>query len=198
MIAFDFDGVVSDTHHVFRGHFFDRFGVVIGKEEEQFNFNFVHLEEHPDYKPWWWDEIPVALTKYQHICPPYRGAIEALDAIRVQFDLPFIQIITAREPSIAVMTVTYLWCTQNFTFPFKIDFCATSEEKSEIIDLHEIDYFVDDRLKTANSLAPKLKVSYLLNRNWNKGRKIATKVKRVNTLWEMKNHMEKRISLPSD
>jgi uncharacterized HAD superfamily protein len=192
MIGIDFDGVICDVHHIFRGHYFDRFGVILDREEEQSTFEFKSMITHPDYSPVWWDEIPVAISKYQHIAPPYKGAIEALDAIRVQFDLPFIQIITAREPSIAVMTVTHLWCANNFPFPYQIDFCATSEEKADVMAMHDIEYFIDDRLKTANTLAPGLKVSYLLERNWNKRRKVAKNVKRVKTIWAMKNHIQSR------
>lgn len=190
MIAFDFDGVVCDVHHIFRGHFWDTFGVIIDKESEQNTFEFGGLREDENYEDWWWDEIPVAIAKYQHICPPYKFAIDAMRKIYFTFDLPYIQIVTAREPSKAVMQVTQLWCQQNFTFPYKIDFCASSEEKTEILELMEIKYFVDDRFKTAQSLAPILRTSYLLNQSWNKRKTpLLPNVERIDTLWDMNHHL---------
>jgi hypothetical protein len=188
MIAFDFDGVVCDVHHIFRGHFFDRFGVIVKKEDEQKNFDFTTVEG--EFPSTWWNEIPVAITKYQHIAPPYVGAIAALRAMYMDFDLEFIQIITAREPSEAVKQVTRLWCQNNFTFPFQIDFCASSEEKFEIIKLMEIKYFIDDRFKTVQSLAPILKTCFLLNREWNiRDAELHENVERVESIWAMRSHL---------
>jgi hypothetical protein len=189
MIGFDFDGVICDVQHIFRGHFFDKFGVVIDTAETQPTYGF-SIEDSPDFEPWWWDEIPVAIAKYQHICPPFAGAIYALEAIYTHFTLPYIQIITAREASNAVMQVTRLWCDQNFTFPYQIDFCATSDEKTELIGFFDIKYYIDDRFKTAQELAPKLKISYLMNRKWNeRDTPLNSNVERVDTLWQMKNHL---------
>ena len=191
MIAFDFDGVVCDVHHIFRGHFFDKFGAICAKEIEQKSYEFEGLQDMPTYEPWWWDEIPVAIAKYQHICPPFKGAISAMEVIYNHFELPHIQIITAREPSKAVMQVTRLWCQQNFTFPYQIDFCATSEEKTDLMKLFEVEYYIDDRFKTAQSLAPHLKYSYLLNQRWNKrDDALLPNVERVDTIWQMMRHLE--------
>jgi hypothetical protein len=189
MIAFDFDGVVCDVHHIFRGHFFDRFGVIVHKDYEQRSYNFDGIKQAPNYEPWWWDEIPVAIAKYQHICPPFKGAIEAMLAIYNTFELEYVQIVTARVS--ATRQVTDLWCRQNFTFPYKIDYCDASEEKADILKLMDIEYYVDDRFKTAQELAPNLKYSYLLNSPWNKRETpLLPNVERINTLWDMKRHLE--------
>jgi hypothetical protein len=179
MIAFDFDGVICDVHHIFRGHFFDKWGITINKEEDQDTFEFTPTDgKFPDK---WWEEIPVAIA---------RGAIWALDCIQCMSDEP-IQIITAREPSQAVMRVTRDWCDKLFTFPYRIDFCATSEEKDDILDLMQIEYYVDDRYKTVNSLAKNINTCFLMERPWNRGRKLAGNVVEIKTLWEMRNGLEK-------
>jgi hypothetical protein len=191
MIAFDFDGVICDVHHIFRGHFWDRFKVILNREADQHIYDFQGVKESPDYEPWWWGEIPVAITRYQHICPPFQDAIEAMRSIYLAFDLEYIQIITAREASEAVMRVTDLWCRQNFTFPFKIDYCDSADEKADILKLMDIDYFIDDRFKTVQEVAPNLKYSYLLNQNWNmRDDTLLPNVKRVDTIWDMKHHLD--------
>jgi hypothetical protein len=191
MIGFDFDGVVCDVHHILRGHFFDKFGVIVSREKDQKRYEFGGFTNSSKFKPWWWDEIPVAIAKYQHICPPFAGAIEAMRKIYFDYDLEHIQIITAREPSKAVMQVTRLWCQQNFTFPYRIDFCATSEEKTELIQFFKLKYFIDDRFKTAQDLAPYLKCSYLLNQTWNnRDTVLLSNVERVNTIWDMHRHLQ--------
>jgi hypothetical protein len=197
MIAFDFDGVICDVHHIFRGHFWDRFGVIVHKDCDQHTYDFDGIKEAPDYEPWWWDEIPVAIAKYQHICPPFKGAIEAMSAMYYAFDLEYIQIVTARDSGDAVKQVTDLWCRRYFTFPYKIDYCDISEEKADILKLMDIEYFVDDRFKTAMTLAPNLKYSYLLNQTWNKRETppLRSNVERINTLWDMKRHLDLNVAL---
>lgn len=182
-IAFDFDGVICDVHHIFRGHFWDMFHHNIAKEHDQKDFNFT-LTDSPNYESWWWQEIPVAIVKYQHIAPPVHGSIEALQ--KIYDDYGTIQIITAREPSNAVMQVTKLWCEQVFDFEYDITFLATSEAKYAVMKEKGIEYFVDDRLKTANEAAPQLKKSFLFNAPWNRKRPTALNVWRVNDLMEMK------------
>ena len=194
MIAFDFDGVICDTHHIFRGHFWDRFGVNCQREVEQDTYE-INLKDSEYYEPWWWDEIPVAITKYQHICPPHTGAIEAMRQMYFDYDMPYIKIVTAREPSNAVMGVTQLWCRRNFNFPYDISFCSSPDEKAHIMKKLDIRYFVDDRFKTAQELAPNLKYSYLLNRKWNEREApLLPNVERINTLWDMKRHLDLNVA----
>lgn len=192
-IAFDFDGVISDTYHIFRGHFFDVFGENIEKESDHISFD-LGLSNFEGYEPWWWHEIPVAITRYQHICPPIHGSIQAINAIYMAFDMEYVQIITAREPSHAVMQVTKLWCHQNLPFPTEIEFVSKSSEKLEFIEKTGIEYFVDDRFKTAAALAPVLHYSYLLNSPWNhRHTPLPMNVVRVDNLWEMKNHLQETV-----
>jgi len=186
MIAFDFDGVISDTYHIFRGHFWDVFGENIDTELNHKSFD-MGLSKFEGYEPWWWKEIPVAITRYQHICPPIHNSIEAINSIYYDYDMEYILIITAREPSDAVMQVTKLWCHQNLPFPTEIEF---SEDKLEVIKRRNVRYFIDDRFKTAQDLSSVLQYSYLLNSPWNlRDTPLNDNVIRVNTIWEMKNHM---------
>lgn len=190
-IAFDFDGVICDVHHIFRGHFWDMFGHNIAKEEDQKDFQFT-LPASPHYEHWWWREIPVAIVKYQHISPPVHGSIEALESIYKKYGT--IQIITAREPSDSVMQVTKLWCEKTFPFEYDITFLGKSEEKYSVMKEKGIEYFVDDRYKTAQEAADQLKVSFLFNAPWNDSqyRKgfLKCNVYRVNNLFEMKYYLD--------
>ncbi|RKX17825.1 MAG: hypothetical protein DRP51_10210 [Candidatus Zixiibacteriota bacterium] len=194
MIAFDFDGVISDTYNIFRGHFWDVFGFAIDKENDHYSFD-LGLGRSEYYEEWWWREIPVAITKYQHICPPIKESIEAMTALYNSEHCiadENILIITAREPSDAVMQVTKLWCSQNLPFPVDIEFCASSADKFEVIQRRGVTHFIDDRFKTAQVLSPVLEHSYLLNSPWNTGRvePLNYNVRRVDTIWGMKLHMD--------
>ena len=74
-LGFDFDGVISDTYNIFRGHFYDMYNVDMGSDRDHHNFEFkVYGVESDEY----WKEIPVAIAMYQHICPPVRGSIEGM------------------------------------------------------------------------------------------------------------------------
>ena len=192
-IAFDFDGVICESYNIFRGHFWDMFGHAIAKEADHHVYEMT-LSEDPMYEPWWWREIPVAIAKYQHICPPVNGSLVALHKISRDFHGVPIQIITAREPSDAVKQVTYLWCDLNFTFDYEITFCSTSEDKLAIMKEKNIEYYVDDRFKTAVELAPIMKRSYLFNAPWNiRDDKLPANVKRIDSLWEMRADLNYRI-----
>ena len=57
--------------------------------------------------------------------------------------------------------------------------------------LFEIQYYIDDRFKTAQSLAPHLKYSYLLTRRWNiRDTALLPNVERVDTIWDMDRHLQ--------
>lgn len=190
--AFDFDGVICDVHHIFRGHYWDMFGTIIAKEDQQTDFSFT-ITESEYFEDWWWDEIPVAIARYQHICPPYAGALECLKSFYKDYGEP-IHIITARETSNAVMQVTRLWCEQAFDFDYEITFTPTSEAKTDILVEADVAYFIDDRFKTAQALADVVDTSYLLNRKWNERETpLKDNVERVNSLWEMKKSLDEKL-----
>jgi uncharacterized HAD superfamily protein len=183
-IGFDFDGVICDTHHIYRGHFFDCFGHVCEQPHNQKQYTF-DIIDNEFYEPDWWREIPVAIVKYQHICPPFPGAIEALKAFADSIDE--ICIVTAREDSDAVRQVTNLWCHQNFDFAFDIHYVGTPEDKDETLQRLGITHFVDDRFKTAVHIAEFINTSFILNQPWNRRRdKVPGNVIRIDSLWEMK------------
>lgn len=187
-IAFDFDGVICDAYNIFRGHYFDCFGHNMEPEEEHHQFEF-DIVNNDCFEDWWWKEIPVAIAQYQHIAPPTPGSPEALKAFYQTFGE--VIIITAREPSDAVMQVTKHWCDAVFEFPYEIHFVASSQEKRKEMLRLGIKYYVDDRLKTAIELSEILHTSYLFNRPWNTNRLHGKdNIKRVDSLWQMKSHLD--------
>lgn len=185
-IAFDFDGVICDAYDIFRGHYFELFGhnMETVQDHKQFEFDIIHNEHFED---WWWKEIPVAIAQYQHIAPPTHGSSEALKAFYEKYGE--VVIITAREPSDAVMQVTKLWCDKVFDFPYEIHFVASSSEKKKAIMREGIRYYIDDRFKTAQSLSEILHYSFLFDRPWNRRPIIYDNVIRVGTLWQMMEHL---------
>lgn len=191
-IAFDFDGVISDVYHIFRGHYWDMFGFNMETRNDHHRFEF-NLKESEFYEDWWWKEIPVAIAQYQHICPPIQESIEALKAIYEKYG--DIVIITAREPSDAVMQVTKLWCEKVFDFPYEIHFVADSKQKKRELMRLGIIYYVDDRWKTAQHLSEILDISFLFDSPWNRGRKeqLNENVIRIDSLWRMKDILDAQL-----
>ncbi len=189
MIAFDFDGVICNTNPILEGHFFDIYGENVKKNQTIYEFKTV--KPNPCFDETYWQEIPVAIVNYQHIAPAVHGSIEALEAFWVDYDMDYIQIITARESSLSVKQVTYNWCDRHFRFPYKIRYCDNSEDKQQIMLDMGVDIFVDDRFKTAQCLSSVLSVSYLFNQPWNKrDTKLNDNVQRINSLWEMKHDLD--------
>lgn len=199
-IAFDFDGVICDSHNAFRGHFWDIFGYNIPTFSDLKTYS-LGIEHCEFYEPWWWKEIPVALARYQHICPPIHNSIEALEAISKQ---PYIEdeeivIITARENADAVRQVTNLWCHLNFNFNFDIHYCGTPEGKYEIFQDLGIEYYVDDRFKTCQEIIdfPSMKVAFMFNAPYNKDygdrESLKSRVYRIESLWDMKKYLDNQL-----
>jgi phosphoglycolate phosphatase-like HAD superfamily hydrolase len=187
-IAFDFDGVICDAYNIFRGHYFDMFGHNMEPEDEHERFEF-DIVNNPHFEDWWWKEIPVAIAQYQHVAPPTPGSVEALRAFYIKYGE--VVIITAREPSDAVMQVTKLWCDKVFDFPYEIHFVASSHEKKKEMLRLGIRHYVDDRFKTAVNLSEILHTSFLFNRPWNGNRLHGMdNIKRVDTLWQMKEILD--------
>lgn len=159
-IAFDFDGVICNSYDVFRGHFYDVYGYDMGSAEEHHCFKFNIPYE--DY----WKEIPVAITRYQHIMPGIQDSINTLIAYYEQIKTP-IHIITAREPSQAVMQVTHKWLKKHLKVPYTCDFLSSSKAKKDFILQHEIQYFVDDRRKTCINLSEVVDYCFMFKQPWN-------------------------------
>ena len=191
-IAFDFDGVISDSYFIFRGHYFDMFGHNMEAEKDHhcFEMDIVH---NPLFEDWWWKEIPVAIAQYQHIAPPIHESAEALKAFYDYYGE--VVIITAREPSDAVMQVTKQWCDKVLDFPYEIFFVATSRDKKNAMMREGIKYYVDDRWYTCQMLSEILTISFLFDRPWNdishRSEVLANNVIKVDSLWTMFENLKR-------
>lgn len=181
-VGFDFDGVISDTYNIFRGHFWDAFDIDIGSWQNQRKFMFdapgIPFEKQ-------WAEIQVAIIKYQQLCPACEGSIEALQNYHNKRERP-IYILSAREPSSTMEMVTRTWLDKHLKIPYELQLVDMSEDKRAILIDREIKYYVDDRFKTVNELADILDISFLFRQPRNFGRTITKQnIKRVDNLTEM-------------
>lgn len=166
MIGFDFDGVISDTYSIFRGHFYDVYGVDMGNEFDHHSYEFIVEGVSPeDY----WKEVPVAIAMYQHICPAVKGSIEGMTRYydtEINERKP-LQIITAREPSQPVMQATYKWLNKHLPVPYEVTFLRSSTEKKFTIMDKGINYFIDDKRSTCIELSEIIPLSFMLKQPWN-------------------------------
>jgi len=123
---------------------------------------------------------------------PIKSSINALPKILEFFNQKYIPIITSRNKNL--FNCTKEWCYNNLTVPFQLFFTdGIDADKLKIILENDIHYFVDDRFKTANDIAPFIKTSFLINYEWNFDRDVHPNVIRQNNLTQVLKHLKDKL-----
>jgi len=178
MIGFDLDGTLFDTMTAMRQIFLSKFNYDIG------DTNCYDISV-PDIKPKYIVyAIHEAIIKYNDQILPYPDTKIALKKIVKITKQPII-IITARNRELTELT-THQLCKKYILpiSPYKIYWASSSQKKEMIMNLG-LDYFVEDRLRTANDCAPFLNRVFLLTRPWNWGRPTMPNVNRTRYLTDV-------------
>lgn len=190
MIALDIDGVVADSIKLLRTIIRYNYGINI--DDHILTYQIPEIYPSLDIGALFEDVI----LNFGHAVEPYSDAIEACQLLLEKNSFPLI-FLTARRESLKELTKD--WIAQNLRLP-KDSFSVIlrgSKDKQLYIKNSGIQFFVEDRLRTANQIAEieSVEKSYLINRKWNIGRDVHTKVVRKNNLLEcVKDYLKTNIN----
>jgi len=180
--AFDLDGVICDTHNVFRLEFLKKYGWDINtppKRSGKITYK-IHI---PNVKDKDIGQIiyETIVSKWKDTLP-YNDAQEALNLFYSYYRRP-VTIVTARSDSLnGVIDATNMWLKANFpTIEFEV-FYKNHKNKAIFLKESKFDTFVEDRLQNANEVSECVRRVFLINRLWNVGRETKPKVIRVSSL----------------
>lgn len=177
MIAFDLDDVLVDCVPIIRFVIKRDYGYDINKIKE-YSINIPEIQDITEY-------IRCMIKNFSYCMKPSKGAKEAIQRLAKEEK---IIIITARDRNI--LDCTKKWIEDNLEITnFSIINKSTPEAKYTYIKGSGIQYFVEDRLKTANLVSEieTVKKVYLINQNWNIGRDTNPKVVRMDGIISVVN-----------
>jgi len=157
-IAFDLDSTLVDLTTVFNTVLDEMFP---GHRKLNVDSFQIHTEPALTNKEIWWVFYEV-FPRVKDL-KPFPGAIETLEKL-YQYTGDPISIITARPMNFATETYRLVHRIMG-SIPYSLHITQDSREKIKY--LHGIDYFVDDRRRTAIELAENGKHVYLVDRPWN-------------------------------
>jgi len=176
-IAFDLDGVVIDIFPQMRQLFIDEWGHDV-VPHKQFNF-MIPGKSSAEVKALWYHSLETLTVTSK----PLGNSIRHLRWFFMQTGEP-VCFITARNDRLRECTydwlLTHLGDTQ-----FEVNHIGDSD-KAGFIKEFGIKYFVDDRFRNINQIAPHVETAFLFNQTWNHGRLMMhNNVKRVNCLGDV-------------
>jgi len=179
MIALDIDGVCADSISLLRSIIRYSYGIDINDHIS--SYRIPELFPTLDIGAFFED----CIINFCHAVEPYPDVKYACQLLLEKNSFPLI-FITARRESLKELTEE--WIRDKLSLP-KNSFSVIlrgSKDKQLYIKNSGIEFFVEDRLRTANQIAeiPTVKKSYLINRQWNEGRETHSKVVRKNNLLE--------------
>jgi uncharacterized HAD superfamily protein len=113
---------------------------------------------------------------------PYHDAVKYIPTL--DQDLGPITFLTARDTKYNKQTLN--WLHKHFKISFILA-NKQSDEKLDFLKKYEYTTIIEDRLKTANLITETDNgiTTYLINRQWNTGRKTNSKIIRINSLCEV-------------
>jgi uncharacterized HAD superfamily protein len=188
-IAYDFDGVLCDTMPAFIQYWQEKYSWTIWEHTTN-TFN-MPLPEDYDYSKIHGD-IVEAVNLYQPYLQPYAFAMEMVREIAREYNEQPI-IITARRPE--NVEVTRSWLKAYLGIPFTLISTGekgkgSGENKPDVIAEHKIQYFVEDRFKTCNSIKS-CDAIFMPDRPWNWDRTPLDHVIRVNNLLDVWDYIKR-------
>jgi len=161
-IAFDLDGVVIDTFSLLRQLFIDHWSHDINPHK-RFEFTVPGRTEEEVSNLWYNNLEDITYNSL-----PLNNSILYLTQI-YNNKLPLV-FITARNKK-KLTDCTEAWLAKYLgDIPFKV-FYIKDKYKVKVLKALKIQYFVDDRFRTVNQVAPHIKKAYLFNHSWNLGRR---------------------------
>jgi uncharacterized HAD superfamily protein len=186
LIALDIDGVVADSITLLRSIIRYSYGIEINDHISSYQIPeiFPLLNMGAFFED--------CLLTFSHAVEPYPDAKEACQLLLEKNSFPLI-FLTARRQSLKELTKE--WINQKLELP-KDSFSVimkSSFDKQNYIKNSGIEYFVEDRFRTANQIAEIdfVKKSYLINRKWNMGREAHYKVcRKYNLLSCVKDYLD--------
>jgi hypothetical protein len=190
-IGFDFDGVIMNIAPIFRAMIYNTFKthdylVYDGKGNELFKYG---IEGVSNTKIW--NVIHKVMREYQPCASPVAGAVELLHKVYGHSMEP-IEIVTARPDDVEEQTRA--WIENHFKVPYNLTMVPPPKNGHEknakvgVINELELDAFVEDRFKYASEIAQQcdnIRMMFLLNKSYNTGRRVAGKVIRIDSLYEI-------------
>lgn len=190
-VGFDMDGVLVDSQVVFRTLIYNKFRTYdIDARDKAGNILFSYdILGVPRSEIW--DLIHEALKYYQPFMSPIEYMKEEIGYIYETQKKP-IQIITARPDD--CVDETDAWLKQHMPVPYALfvvnppkNGVGEKNVKTDLVNELEISHFVEDRFKYASEIAGETNVEkvFLLNRPYNKGRRVREKVQRIDFLYQI-------------
>jgi len=201
-IGWDLDGVIMHTQPMFRAMIYNRFKTYdVDHKDDRGNVLFKYaVEGESDQKVW--NVIHEVLRNYQPFCEPVYEAMYVIHEIWHITHQP-LTIITARPKDVERQTHEWLEANLDCDYdlyivdPPKNGQSPDKNVKSVLVDELELDWFVEDRFKYASQIAKEcegIERIYLLNREYNRGRRTAEKVKRVDNLFVVLSDLQERLT----
>jgi hypothetical protein len=191
-VGFDMDGVLQDSQVIFKTLLFKKYKTYDmdgfdGKGNMRFAYFIDGVSSHDI-----WLVILEALTLYQPFMTPLDGMGKAVYKVWELQNKKPIQIITARPEEVRTETID--WLDQHFPVPYVLHIQpppmndVNKTDKSEIINGLGLTHFVEDRFRNCTEIAngsPCIEKLFLLNKPYNRGRRIGGKVERIDWLSEI-------------
>lgn len=175
-IAFDFDEVLANFIPVLCGHILDETGVDISNKIRTFKIEVDGCSDEHVSKM-----IEDCVVNKTRNTLPCEYAIEAIEKFSDMYEGNAI-VITSRDKNVSG-DATYEWLDTHFpNVSFDVYF---SYDKYNIARKLGLDYFVDDRHKTVQSLSPLLKAAFLIDKPWNINRDVKNNIYRARHLMDV-------------
>jgi uncharacterized HAD superfamily protein len=193
-IGFDLDGVLQDSSQLFQVMMKKNFGTTDFKSKddagnERFSY---HIDGVSNQRIW--NTIHDVLKNYQQYAKPCIHIMYPLMWVVENQKKP-LQIISARPDDVWDETVA--WLNRYIPVPYELYFVAPPKNgrggtKNDLIISLGITHFVEDRFKNASEIAQldAIQNVFLVNRPYNKGRRVANKVIRISHVDELIRYLK--------
>jgi uncharacterized HAD superfamily protein len=168
-VAIDIDGCVANTSKIIQS--------VLDERNVRAKFTQYHpiIEGVEDTNSYMDSIVTDLFSNRMHEIEPYSDAKYELGNIH-KFVGP-ITFVTARREDFNKNTLE--WLSRHFpNVPFQM-VNRSSKDKTQYLVENSFDFFIEDRLKTANEAASKGIRTYLINRGWNMNRDTHPDITRI-------------------
>lgn len=160
MIAFDIDGVFADLRALLNMKSMNVFDVLFDDHLHDDDVRISSLSEKDMI-----NFIIECIKNYSRELLPYPGTIQFFKKFQKLTNEP-IQFVTGRS----IITQTTQWLDYYLlNTPYKVEFIKW-DKKAQWLHDNDFSIFVEDKLETANMVAEKIDVVFLMNRSWNVGK----------------------------